>query len=284
MPVSPPLFFRSPSWRLTVCRQLEVIPVLLSLLAVLAAGCSTTTPDDPGVAEGYNVLFIGNSLTYTNSLPGMVEQLAPTVDGEMTHVGMIAFPNVSLEDLWLSGEARLAIASGDWDLVVMQQGPSSLPESQAHLATWVDRFADEARASGTEPAVLMVWPPEGSDATFEAVIDGYARAAVAADATLFPAGAAWFDLRARNSPIDPYGPDRFHPSVEGTYLAALIVAAHLRNRSAVGLASAFTIRGGQTVVIDQSDALSLQRRADAALAAFADGPSAQSNRQIRGSL
>ena len=103
-----------------------------------------------------------------------------------------------------------------------------------------------------------------------AVINGYANAAAAASATLFPAGAAWFDLRDRNSPIDLYGPDRFHPSVEGTYLAALTVAAHLRGRSAVGLPSAFTLSNGETVIINESEAQSLQRRADAALAAYAD--------------
>ncbi|GAB5537466.1 MAG: hypothetical protein Rubg2KO_37150 [Rubricoccaceae bacterium] len=235
----------------------------------MAAGCSATAPDET-VPEGYNVLFLGNSLTYTNNLPLMVENLAPTVGGEPLHVGMIAFPNVALEDLWNTGEARTALASGDWDMVVMQQGPSSLPESQAHLATWVDRFSEEARTNGVEPAVLMVWPPEGSDATFQAVIASYANAANAASATLFPAGSAWFDLRSRNSPIDPYGPDRFHPSVEGTYLAALIVAAQLRGRSAVGLPSAFALSSGETLVIDESAALSLQQRADAAIAAYAD--------------
>jgi len=258
---------------LPICRLACWRPLLrqlvLSLAVVLAAGCSATAPEDE-IPEGYNVLFIGNSLTYTNNLPLMVEYLAPTVGGEPLHVGMIAFPNVALEDLWNAGDARTALASGNWDMVVMQQGPSSLPENQAHLATWVGRFAEEARTNGVEPAVLMVWPPEGSDATFQAVVSSYANAADAASATLFPAGAAWFDLRSRNSPIDPYGPDRFHPSVEGTYLAALTVAAHLRGRSAVGLPSAFTLSSGENLIIDESDALSLQRRADAALAAYAD--------------
>ena len=242
----------------------------LGLIVVLAAGCSTTAPEEPGVPEGYNVLFIGNSLTYTNNLPLMVEYLTPTVNGETMNAGMIALPNVALDDLWNQGEARTALSSGNWDMVVMQQGPSSQPEWQEHLATWVGRFADEARANGVEPAVLMVWPPEGPDATFEAVISSYANAADSASATLFPAGSAWFDLLSSTSPIDPYGPDRFHPSVEGTYLAALTVAAHLRGRSAVGMPSAFTLRNGENVLITESDALSLQRRADAALAAYAD--------------
>ena len=68
----------------------------------------------------------------------------------------------------------------------------------------------------------------------------------------------------------PYGPDRFHPSTQGTYLAALVVAAQLRGRTAVGLQSVLTLRNGETVVFNESDALSLQRRADAAIAAYAD--------------
>lgn len=230
---------------------------LLVLLALALAACSAADPADPGPGDGFNVLFVGNSLTATNDLPGVVAALVPSLDGEPVHVGTLAFPNVSLEDHWALGHAGAEIATGRWDVVVMQQGPSSLPENQARLATWVGRFAEHARAQGARPAVLMVWPPEGDDARFEAVVSGYAAAAADSDALLFPAGAAW--RLARDAGVDPYGPDRFHPSAAGTYLAALTVAGGLTGASTVGLPA---------LGLDAAMARALQAHADAALAAY----------------
>src|SRR5215217_3527977 len=103
------------------------------------------------------VLYVGNSLTATNDLPAVVASLARS-SGRRVDYRTIAFGGYSLEDHWYQGDARAALASGRWDVVVMQQGPSALPEGQAHLREWATRFADEARANGTRPALLTVWP------------------------------------------------------------------------------------------------------------------------------
>lgn len=236
------------------------MPRFATVLLVLSlAACGSTEPVDTTPEPGFNVLFVGNSLTVTNDLPGMVAQLLPTLDGEDVHIGVVATADVSLEDHWHLGGAREAIASGDWDVVVMQQGPSSVPQNQIHLATWVGHFADFAETHGVRPAVLMVWPPEGDEARVEAVVTAYATAAREADAALFPAGAAWRLARAEAT-ADPYGPDRFHPSPAGTYLAALTVVGGLTGESTVGLRAL----GG----VSASTARELQAHADAALAAY----------------
>ena len=125
------------------------------------------------------------------------------------------------------GAARSAIATGRWNVVIMQQGPSALPESQVDLRLWAGRFADEARAVGTRPALLTVWPENYRRAALSDVIVSYRSAAEAAGAQLFPAGEAWhaaWDCNAR-LPLD--GPDGFHPSPLGTYAAALVVYGRL---------------------------------------------------------
>jgi len=234
--------------------RLAVVLLLLGL-----AACGSTEPVDTTPEPGFNVLFVGNSLTYTNDLPGMVGQMLPAWEGEDVHVGTVAAANVSLEDHWHLGGAREAIASGGWDVVVVQQGPSSVPQNQAHLATWVGHFADFAETHGVRPAVLMVWPPEGDEARAEAVVAAYATAAREADAALFPAGAAWRLARADGT-ADPYGPDRFHPSPAGTYLAALTVVGGLTGESTVGLPALGSVSA--------PTARALQAHADAALAAY----------------
>jgi len=98
-------------------------------------------------AAAIAVLFIGNSLTSANDLPHLVQQIARAAGVSMT-VASVTKPNFSLEDHWNDGEALDSIAKGGWDAVVLQQGPSSLPESQAHLLEWTGRFAEKIRAAG----------------------------------------------------------------------------------------------------------------------------------------
>jgi hypothetical protein len=117
--------------------------------AVLAVGAEAAP------VQSLRVLFVGNSLTATNDLPAHVAALAQ-VTGRKLEYGAVTFGGYNLEDHWNNGEARKALANGNWDFVVMQQGPSAFPESQADLRLWATRFADEARAHGTRPGLLTV--------------------------------------------------------------------------------------------------------------------------------
>ena len=54
------------------------------------------------------ILFIGNSLTYQNDLPGMVTLLAHSV-GRTIVCESVALPDYGLEEHWNSGGARKAI-------------------------------------------------------------------------------------------------------------------------------------------------------------------------------
>jgi hypothetical protein len=144
---------------------------------------------------------------------------------------VVAPGGVSLEEHWISTGARDALASGEWDAVILQQGPSSLPESKVHLRTWARRWADEVRAHGARPALLTVWPEEERRSAFQDVIDSYAEAAAAARAELLPAGEAWRAAWRRDPALELYGPDGFHPSELGTSLAALVVYAGLTGAS-----------------------------------------------------
>jgi hypothetical protein len=137
----------------------------------------------------------------------------------------VAPGGVNLEDHWRFTGAREALAEGTWDWVVMQQGPSSLPESQADLRKWARTWAAEIRARGARPALWMVWPEGQRFYAFDSVARSYRNAAAAARAKLLPAGAAWLEAWRRKPDVALYGPDQFHPSPLGTYLAAVVIYA-----------------------------------------------------------
>jgi hypothetical protein len=204
------------------------------LVAAAAAMLSLVPSAGSAPPASLRVLFVGNSLTATNDLPATAARLA-AANGRRLEYRTIAPGGYALEDHWSQGEAREALASGRWDVVVMQQGPSALPESQASLREWAGRWAEEARRAGTRPALLTVWPESYRRGALVDVIGSYARAARAARAELLPAGAAW-RLAWHCEPRTPlYGPDGFHPSQTGTYAAALVVYGRLFRAPLLGL-------------------------------------------------
>ena len=203
--------------------------------AVLACGSSGgVTGPPPG--NGPAILFVGNSLTYFNDMPDIVAAVSlGAEDDPPIRVGMVAFPNFNLEDHWNRGDALVAIDSGEWDVVVLQQGPSTLPESRDHLVEWAGRFAERIRAEGGEPALYSVWPLDGTEAGYDATLASYAAAAEAVDGILIPAGEAWRAARARDSTLDFTLGDGFHPNLLGSVVVAYAVWHAVGGHTPVGL-------------------------------------------------
>jgi hypothetical protein len=147
----------------------------------------------------------------------------------------------------------------------MQQGPSALETSRVNLILWGKRFAAEIKAAGAIPAFFTVWPSTARAFDFPRVVESYRLVADSTEAMLLPAGAAWLEAQRLDPSIPLYGPDGFHPSTAGTYLAAVTIFGRLYQRSAVGLPSRVAFRSG-TVTIPPPLAATLQQAAD-----FANG-------------
>src|SRR5687768_11212970 len=130
----------------------------LSLFAVIGClGVDEPTGPELPAREGRPVLFIGNSLTYYNELPLIVEALADSVPGlaagERLAVSMAAFPDYALYDHWSEGSAVRALERNRWNTVVLQQGSSALDESRVLLREWTRRFDEKVKAAGARTAM-----------------------------------------------------------------------------------------------------------------------------------
>jgi hypothetical protein len=242
--------------------------VALCLALPLLRGCTEPSADvtanPPGIGAGARVLFVGNSLTQSNDLPGMVRTLAAAA-GLDWEVEAQLLGGASLEDHWARGLAQQRIRSGHWDAVVLQQGPSSLPESRTNLRQWAGEFDALVRGAGGRSALYMVWPDLSRFDGFDRVRDSYALAARDASGYFLPAGETWRAAWRHTPSLALYGGDGFHPSVAGTYAAALTVFAGLADRTPVGLPA--------PAGVDATTAERLQQAALEALEAYADyGP------------
>lgn len=181
--------------------------------------CAPTPVSRPGVTK---VLFVGNSLTYTNDLPAKVCAIG-IGNGVLIEKEMVAFPNYALEDHWNDGCLQIMINSGYYDFVVVQQGPSSQPDGAASLLEFGKRIQALCQANDTRLAFYMVWPARVNYYTFPGVISNYTAAADATGAILCPVGQVWKLHQDNTGDFSYYGPDDFHPSSSGSDVAAGII-------------------------------------------------------------
>lgn len=200
--------------------------------------------------DSISVLFIGNSYTYVNDLPGTLGTLATSLGKEITSDsktnGGYTFQNHTTDPLTYS-----KIHSKPWDVVVIQgqsQEPS-FPDTQVNTQTlpYAVQLSDSIWANNSCSNVMyyMTWGRQNGDSqwseinTFEKMntrlYNAYMRMADSSDrAMVSPVGRAWAYVRANHPSINLYNADQSHPSAEGTYLAACTFYASLFQQSPVG--------------------------------------------------
>jgi len=220
--------------------------ILSLVLLVGLAGCGggqTVSAPTPARSGVYRVLFIGNSLTYTNDLPGTVAAMALAA-GDTFQVQTVAGPNLALIDhVSRQTDAVDAIKSWKWDYVVLQQGPTPLPLYRDTLILATKWLQPYIRDAGARSAQLMVWPSATKRASFDEVRRSSQLAAKAVGGVFLPAGEAWRAAWSAGPRVALYGPDGFHPSELGTYLTALVVYEGLTGRDVTTLPPRITVAG-----------------------------------------
>lgn len=224
------------------CRSPLIALLIVGVLATSGA-CQESAAPAPGTPGSLRVLFIGNSLTYTNALPGALAAAALTA-GDTIYVEMIARPNYALIDhLTENSGAEAAIRRGGWDFVVLQQGPTTLPINRDSLVLWTRMFDSLIRPTGARTALFMVWPQGASASGFDAVRISFQDAANAVGGVFLPAGLAWQRALQRDATLGLYGPDNFHPAPLGTYLAAITIYEKLTGHDARDLSGQASVNG-----------------------------------------
>lgn len=204
--------------------------VLLALCSLACAQPSDTVlpdqtipPPPPAVGDGMRLLFVGNSLTYTWNVPQLVRQLAVAAGKPAPIVVARTAGDYALEDHWADGLVQKDLRDGAYDVMILQQGPSTLESSGENLTQWVRTFAVAAAVAGTRVGVYAISAPMG--ANFEAGVEHYRIAAEVSGTALYPSSQAWLMAWGLNEAMPLYGGDKFHPSRHGATLNAMVIAA-----------------------------------------------------------
>ena len=243
---------------------------MVAIAPALAACLSVDGPPEIGVLPegGHHVLFIGNSLTYTNNLPGTVAALARSV-GDTIRVGEVALPNFAVIDHALGmSNAVDVIKSQSWELVVLQQGPTTTSINRDTLIIATKLLDPIVKAAGGRTAQMMSWPQSAFPQQFPAVRSSSLAAANSVEGGVFiPVGEAWRVALDRDQSINLYGADGYHPGPLGTYLAALVIYEKVTGHDARKLPG-IAVVSGVTLTVPEQTVRFLQDVAHEVVASF----------------
>src|SRR5438045_1542031 len=127
---------------------------ILLLPGLLLLGCSRAPGCAPSSGPGCTrVLFVGNSYTSVNDLPGTFAKLARS-GGHNVETGMAAEGGWSLSDHAASSETMKRLTSTHWDEVVLQEQseiPSLKPLRETEMFPAARQLVSAVRQSGAQP-------------------------------------------------------------------------------------------------------------------------------------
>lgn len=225
-------------------------------LALLLCGCPAQPPvpavcgeDDAGLPDAgppdagapLEVLFIGNSYTAANDLPGMLKRLA----GDALVTDSVTVGGATLLDHRVNAATLARIHERPWSHVVLQ-GQSWEPLfiiGASDFLTEAKRLGAEVADAGAQPVFFLTWArgpgsTEAYPATFadpddmqDRLTDAYVLAAREVPRSAIACVGEAFRRSLRQYPeLVLYDPDLSHPSVNGTYLAAATFYVSLLGR------------------------------------------------------
>ena len=207
------------------------------------------------------IYFVGNSYTATNDLPLLLSRLVeasdttPRLEVETQLIG-----GHTLRQHFDDGTAPARIASGNFDLVVLQdqsQTPVYDPEKFRNASR---DFSKAMREVNARPAMFLTWARTDVYLPQQKLTDIYTSTAKQLEADCAAAGMAWQQLIASNPGIALQQSDGSHPTREGTYLAACSFYAMIYDKTPEGLPASVTWDGG-SYAVDPAAAAAMQSAA-----------------------
>lgn len=216
--------------------------VLLAVLTIAGAGQKAYAKKPVAPADSVRVLFIGNSFTYHNKMPQMVDSIA------QSQKRALAVTTVVKGGQRLSGHLenpRLheLLKKGGWDFVIIQEQSTdpALPTPQVIEKVYPSAHKIDSLVMAGSPDAkvifFMTWghkygyrepmpeyPPMNCyEGMQQRLINSYLEMAYDNDALCAPVGMAWKRVRGERPDIVLYNNDAYHPSRIGSYLAANVI-------------------------------------------------------------
>jgi hypothetical protein len=202
---------------------------------------------DQELVPPLHVLFVGNSYTYENDLPGLLATI-PLTSGVPPAIAVESetLGGASFSVHWSGPTAQAKIANGGFTHVVLQgQSGEPLVYTAAFLE-YGKLLVSAVVAAGATPVLFQTWAHRPDDAAFyqdavwaegsadamqDALTAHYAQLAAESGAVVAPVGEAWRRAWKQHPGIQLYQSDGSHPSAAGSYLTACVFYVVLTGES-----------------------------------------------------
>ena len=204
------------------------------------------------------VLFIGNSYTFFNNLPGAVAAMAASVGREVSFDTALV-GGKDLQWHWEEGEGPQKITHDRFDVVVLQDHSLGALQAREKMFEHARKFDAAIKERGAQTVFFMTWARRHAPEAQAQIAEAYLTIAHELGARVAPVGTVWRSALQQRPGLVLHVEDGSHPNQKGSYLAACAFFATLLDASPVGL-PAIVHADGQTVMeLEQSEADFLQR-------------------------
>ena len=215
-------------------KRIAVFLICLALI-ISTSGCSLFD----GCIDNSNctrVLFIGNSYTYVNDLPGTFASLARS-GGHQVVTDVSAQGGMMFVQHVQSSETLDKLKSKHWNFVVLQEQselPAIMKMRNDQMYPPARTLVSLIRENGAEPIFFLTWAhrdgwPENGIPNYvmmqQNINDGYMSIVHELDTLVAPVGVAWSEAMRQNPQAPLWQADGSHPTSQGTYLAACVFYA-----------------------------------------------------------
>jgi hypothetical protein len=212
------------------------ICTIAALLLCLPGTTRSFAGDAPPQRETppLRVLFIGNSFTYGNDLPGIVAAMAEA-RGHAIQVGASLRGGYTLEKHVTDGKAVEMIRGRKWDVVVLQEQsfrPVSHPDKMLLFARTLH---EEVAKQDARTLLFLTWAYRDQPKMQPALDKAYLDVAKKLGAKVAPVGPAWHRALVAAPEQTLHAKDGRHPNPAGSYLGACVFYAVLFDQSPMGL-------------------------------------------------
>lgn len=215
--------------KLSAIAAVVLTAVVIAVFVMLRKSSMAADAQQNAISDGkpVRILFIGNSHTYYNDLPLMVQRRAAE-DGYACGVTMIAHGGWYLKQHVKEPEVRFNILYGGYDYVVLQEyaqpfAPADQYEEAAKtLNKWI-------RKAGSKPVLFETWAVESEPEIQPYMNEVHKRIADEIDALSAPVGENWWREQEQHPDMHFYDPDGEHASETGSEFAAQIIWETIRN-------------------------------------------------------
>lgn len=212
-------------------------------------------------AAAVKILWVGNSLTFTHSIPAILQAFIESDRGvhKETKFWQVLVPSRRLEQHIEDGLVkRILDNNGPFDYMVIQGASTEPIYDRKGLIYYGYKLAQMAREHHAKPIVFQTYADQGQPENQEKVTQAYAELATATDAPVIPVGETWFFAVGRDPKLDLWSSDHHHPGPEGSYLSACVFYCYLFDRQPINMPAKITAhnerRNCEITIVDLSPA------------------------------